>query len=274
MKRENQLLKQIGLFLMYTFSITWLSWLIIIIGNRYFNVLWYGEPLFFIPMLIGGLGPTFGSYIIYRKFNEAYGRRSFFKFVFGRKIDRRAWLIFAVCIIWRFFMVWIAFGIKEPISILYMFLNLPLFIVGGGLEELGWRGCLQPKLEKVVNYFPSVLIVGIIWSMWHLPLWLMKGTPQSSIPFGLYAFLGVVLSFTFTTIYKYTKNLLLCVLSHAWFNGCIGLVVYIGSEGYLQLNLNWKVFLAFILELIVSVILGIAYNPRKSIKINNKIGAS
>lgn len=171
-------------------------------------------------------------------------------------------------------MVWIAFGIKEPISILYMFLNLPLFIIGGGLEELGWRGCLQPKLEKVVNYFPSVLIVGIIWSMWHLPLWLIKGTPQSAIPFGLYLFLGVVLSFTFTTIYKYTKNLLICVLSHAWFNGCIGLVVYIGSEGYLQLNLNWKVFLVFILELIVSVILGIAYNRKKSIKINNKIGLS
>lgn len=274
MKQENQSLKQVGHFLFYTFSITWLSWLIIIIGNRYFNALWYGKPLFWIPMLIGGLGPAFGSYIIYRKFNEEFGKKSFFKFVFGKKIDRKAWLIFGFCIIWRFFMVWIAFGIKEPISILYMFLNLPLFIIGGGLEELGWRGCLQPKLEKVVNYFPSVLIVGIIWSMWHLPLWLIKGTPQSAIPFGLYLFLGVVLSFTFTTIYKYTKNLLICVLSHAWFNGCIGLVVYIGSEGYLQLNLNWKVFLVFILELIVSVILGIAYNRKKSIKINNKIGLS
>nr|WP_243177034.1 CPBP family intramembrane glutamic endopeptidase [Clostridium estertheticum] len=171
-------------------------------------------------------------------------------------------------------MVWISFGINDVTSILYIFLNLPLFLIGGGFEELGWRGYLQPQLEKVVNYFPSVLIVGIIWSMWHLPLWLIKGTPQSAIPFGLYAFLGVVLSFTFTTIYKYTKNLLLCVLSHAWFDGCIGLAVYIGSEGYLQLNLNWKVFLVFILELIVSVILGIAYNRKKSIKINNKIRLS
>ena len=271
MKQENQSLKQIGIFLLYTFSITWLSWLIIIIGNRYFDALWYGEPLFWIPMLIGGLGPAFGSYIIYRKFHEEFERKSFIKFVFGEKINRRAWQIFGFYLIWRFFMIWIAFGVTEPISILYMFLNLPLFIIGGGLEELGWRGCLQPKLEKVVNYFPSVLIVGIIWSMWHLPLWLMKGTPQSAIPFGLYAFLGVVLSFTFSTIYKYTKNLFLCVLSHAWFNGCIGLVVYICSEGYLQLNLNWKVFLVFILELIVSVILGIVYNRTKSIKINKTV---
>ncbi|MBX4258374.1 CPBP family intramembrane metalloprotease [Clostridium estertheticum] len=274
MKQEDKLLKKIGLFLLYTFSITWLSCITIIIGNRYFNALWYGQPLYYIPTLIGAMGPAISSYIIYRQFNEDFDNKSFAKFIFGKKINRNAWLIFGSYIIWRLFMVWISFGINDVTSILYIFLNLPLFLIGGGFEELGWRGYLQPQLEKVVNYFPSVLIVGIIWSMWHLPLWLIKGTPQSAIPFGLYAFLGVVLSFTFTTIYKYTKNLLLCVLSHAWFDGCIGLAVYIGSEGYLQLNLNWKVFLVFILELIVSVILGIAYNRKKSIKINNKIRLS
>ncbi len=267
MRQQNQSLKQIKLFLIYTFSITWFSWFIIILGNRYFNVLWYGEPLFFIPMLFGGLGPAFGSYFIYRKYNDEYGRISFFKFVFGGKINGKAWMIFGFFIIWRFFMIWMAFGIKEPISILYMLLNIPLLIIGGGLEELGWRGCLQPKLEKVVHYFPSVLMVGIIWSIWHLPLWLIKGTPQSGIPFGLYALSGVILSFSFTTLYKYTKSLFLCVLSHAWFNGCIGLVVYIGSEGYLQLDLNWKVYLVFILELLVSLILGIVYIRRKSIEL-------
>lgn len=265
MKQEKRLLKQIGLFIVYTFSITWLSWLIIIIGNKYFNALWYGEPLFWLPMIFGALGPAIGSYIIYRQFNEGFCKQSFVKFVFGNKVDGKAWRIFVLYLIWRFFMVWFAFEIKEPILILYIFINLPFFIIGGGFEELGWRGYMQPNLEKVVNYLPSVLIVGIIWSIWHLPLWLIKGTPQSALPFGLYAILGIVLAFSFTTIYKYTKNLFLCVLSHAWFNGCIGLAVYIGSEGYLKLNLSWKVFVVFILELIVSVIFGIVYNRTKSI---------
>ncbi|MCH4827934.1 CPBP family intramembrane glutamic endopeptidase [Planococcus halocryophilus] len=263
MKKENHSLRQIGFFLFCTFSITWLSWLTIIIGNRYFDALWYGEPLFWLPMLIGGLGPAFGSYIIYRKYNKEFGKTSFFKFVFGKKINRKAWLIFGFFITWRFLMIWIAFGINEPIAILYMFLNLPLFIIGGGLEELGWRGFLQSRLERVVSYFPSVIIVGIIWSIWHLPLWLILGTPQSAIPFELYAFLGIVLSFSFTAIYKYTKSLLLTVLSHAWFNGCIGLAVYIGRDGYLQLNLSWIVFLVFIVELIMSATLVIAYNRKK-----------
>jgi hypothetical protein len=46
----------------------------------------------------------------------------------------------------------------------------------------------------------------------------------------------------------------------------IGLAVYIDSEGFLQLNLNWKVYMVFILELIVSFILGMKYakEPKQS----------
>lgn len=66
-------------------------------------------------------------------------------------------------------------------------------------------------------------------------------------------------------MYKYTKNLFLCVLSHAWFNGCIGLALYIGNNGALQLNLNWKVIVVFSIKLIVFVILGIAYSRKKAL---------
>jgi uncharacterized protein len=268
MNQKKRSLKQIGLFLLYTFSITWLCWLIIIIGNRYFNTLWYGEPLFWIPYLIGGLGPAISSYIIYRQFKEDFSEKYFLKFVFGKKIDKKVWLIFGLFLIWRLFMIWIAFGINKPISILAIIINLPLLILFGGLEELGWRGILQPKLEKVINYLPSILIVGIIWSTWHLPLWFIKGTVQSSFPFGLYLFSGIILTSSFTTIYKYTNNLFICVLSHAWFNGCIGLALYIGNNGTLQLNLNWKGIVVFSVELIVSIILGIAYSRKKSLQYN------
>lgn len=275
MNQENKLLKKIGLFLLYTFSITWLSWITIIIGNSYFNALWYGQPLYWIPMLIGAMGPAISSYIIYRQFNEDFDKKSFVKFIFGKKINRKAWLIFGSYIIWRFFMVWISFGINDVTSILYIFLNLPLFLIGGGFEELGWRGYLQPQLEKIFHYFPSVIIVAVIWSIWHLPLWLIKGTVQSALPFGLYILVSIILSFSFTTIYKYTNNLFLCVLSHSWFDGCLGLAVYIGSTGYLQLSLNWKVFSVFILELIISVALGIIYTRKKVIHLkHNKIGLS
>ena len=267
--QKGRSLKQIGFFLLYTFSITWLSWLIIIIGNRYFNALWYGEPLFWIPYTIGSWGAVISSYIIYRQFKEDFSEASFVKFVFGKKIDGKVWLIFGLFTIWRLLMIWIAFGIHRPISILSIIINLPFLILLGGLEELGWRGILQPQLEKVTNYLPSILIVGTIWSIWHLPLWMIKGTVQSSFPFGLYLFSGIILTASFTTLYKYTNNLFLCVLSHAWFNGCIGLALYVGNNGTLQLDLNWKVIAVFSLELIVSICLGIAYRRKNPLILNN-----
>ena len=72
----------------------------------------------------------------------------------------------------------------------------------------------------------------------------------------------MILTSSFTTLYKYTNNLFLCVLSHAWFNGCINLALYVGNDGVLQLNLNWKVMVVFLLELSVSVILGNLYVGR------------
>jgi membrane protease YdiL (CAAX protease family) len=269
LKQNKRSLNQIGFFLLYTFSITWLSWLIIIIGNRYFNALWYGEPLFWIPYAIGSWGAVISSYIIYQQFQEDFSEESFIKFVFGKKINGKIWLIFGLFTIWRLLMVWIAFGINKPISILSIIINLPLLILLGGLEELGWRGILQPQLEKVINYLPSILVVGTIWSIWHLPLWFIKGTVQSLFPFGLYLFSGIILTASFTTLYKYTNNLFLCVLSHAWFNGCIGLALYVGNNGTLQLDLNWKVILVFFIELIVSIILGIAYSRMNPLMLNN-----
>ncbi len=162
MEYKRGSLNQIWFFLLYTFSITWICWLTIIIGNKYFNTLWYGEPLFWIPYVIGVLGPAISSGIIYRQFNENLGEKSFIRFIFSEKIDRRVWLIFGLFSLWRLFMIWIAFGISRPISILSIIINLPLLILLGGLEELGWRGILQPRLEKVVNYIPSVFIVGSI----------------------------------------------------------------------------------------------------------------
>jgi membrane protease YdiL (CAAX protease family) len=148
-----------------------------------------------------------------------------------------------------------------------MIINLPLLILAGGLEELGWRGFLQPKLETAIHYVPSIFLVGIIWSVWHLPLWFIKGTVQSSFPFVLYLISGIILTSSFTALYKYTHNLFLCVLSHAWFNGCIGLALYIGNNGALQLNINGKVIAVFAIEFAVSIILGFMYNAKKPLRI-------
>ncbi len=263
MVQKKQSCNIISRYLLYTFSITWSSWLIIILGNTYFKVFLYETPLFWIPYTIGSLGPAISTILVYRQFKAGFVEKSFSQYILGKKPTAKVWLIFGLFLVWRLFMIWISFGINKPISILSLLINLPFLIVLGGLEELGWRGILQPKLEKAITYLPSVLVVGIIWSLWHLPLWFMEGTPQSVLPFGLYLVSGIVLTTSFTTLYKYTNSLLLCIVSHAWFNGCIGLALYVGNNGLFQLDMNWNVVVVFLFEFIVAISLGIGYDRKK-----------
>lgn len=53
-------------------------------------------------------------------------------------------------------------------------------------EELGWRGFLQTRLETDVGWLGAALIVGAIWFVWHLPLWLVD-SPQREIPIPIFA---------------------------------------------------------------------------------------
>ena len=267
-EQKKQSYHIIACYLLFAFSVTWTSWLIIIIGNTYFDTLGYGTPLFWIPYTIGSIGPAISAYVIYRRFKDNFAEKTFLKYIFGSKISGKVWLFFSLFLVWRLFMIWFSFGINKPFSILSFVVNLPFLIALGGLEELGWRGILQPKTERIISYLPSVLVVAILWSLWHLPLWFIEGTVQSGFPFWLYFVSGLVLTASFTTLYKFTNNLFLCILSHAWFNYCIGLALFVGNKGVLQLDMNWKVIIVFSIELIASVILGKIYNKKKTRKQN------
>jgi len=47
--------------------------------------------------------------------------------------------------------------------------SLIIMLVGGIGEEAGWRGILQPELERRFGLFKGTLLVGLIWGYWHLP---------------------------------------------------------------------------------------------------------
>jgi membrane protease YdiL (CAAX protease family) len=47
--------------------------------------------------------------------------------------------------------------------------SLISMILGAG-EELGWRGYLQGQLTERFGLFNGLVILGLLWSFWHLPL--------------------------------------------------------------------------------------------------------
>jgi membrane protease YdiL (CAAX protease family) len=60
---------------------------------------------------------------------------------------------------------------------------LPLvFLVGSAMEELGWRGYAQPRLQDWIGPLVTSLVIGTVWALWHVPLALVQGSPKGSHP--------------------------------------------------------------------------------------------
>lgn len=56
----------------------------------------------------------------------------------------------------------------------------PGLLIGPLSEEPGWRGYALPNLLKNNSLLKSGLIIGILWGIWHLPAYIIAGTPQES----------------------------------------------------------------------------------------------
>ena len=67
-------------------------------------------------------------------------------------------------------------GLKPLYSVVPTFIILT--IAAGMGEEFGWRGFALPRLQARYSALASSLIVGVLWSIWHIPLFLTEGTIQ------------------------------------------------------------------------------------------------
>jgi membrane protease YdiL (CAAX protease family) len=111
---------------------------------------------------------------------------------------------------------------------------LPLILINlimGPLgEELGWRGLLYPILKSNYGWMGSALVVGVIWAIWHAPLWLLD-SPQSIIPFWAFSINVVLLSILMSMIYNHSQgSIIAIVLLHLTFNVSLGFIDILGSH--------------------------------------------
>ncbi|WP_080506223.1 CPBP family intramembrane glutamic endopeptidase [Halorubrum aidingense] len=113
------------------------------------------------------------------------------------------------------------FGVN-PLAILpaLFFATLPPI-----LEELGWRGYALDRLQLKWSALSASLILGVVWAIWHLPLFFIDGSFQhDAVGFattGFWLFMtGIVaLSVAFTWIYNNTERSILgIIVLHGWVN--------------------------------------------------------
>jgi membrane protease YdiL (CAAX protease family) len=122
---------------------------------------------------------------------------------------------------------WSAF---PPISNLLSMLLLLTIFAGFG-EEFGWRGFALPRLQKRYSALVSSLIVGVLWWLWHTPMFFIKGMGQYLMAqeFGfLPAFLGygvfvISSAVTFAWLFNNTRgSVLIAAFYHGSMNAWAG----------------------------------------------------
>jgi uncharacterized protein len=95
--------------------------------------------------------------------------------------------------------------------------------VAGGPEELGWRGYALPRLQSRWNALVASLVLGAVWTLWHLPLWFIPGLFFADLSFTAYAIETVAGAVVFTWIYNSSGgSVLLAMLMHAAVNLAAG----------------------------------------------------
>ncbi len=86
-------------------------------------------------------------------------------------------------------------GLVLPALFFLTVIIAPIFnaLLGFG-EELGWRGYLLPKLMPL-GKVRAYLLLGVVWSLWHLPLILIGFTYPDHPLLGIVAFTAMLFSF-------------------------------------------------------------------------------
>lgn len=92
-------------------------------------------------------------------------------------------------------------------------------VLVGIFEELGWTGFVLPRLRKRFSMLTVGLVMGFLWGLWHMPLFLASLNSAGSVPRILYlaALLFTVLPayrVLMVWVYDNTKSLLIGMLIH------------------------------------------------------------
>ena len=100
-----------------------------------------------------------------------------------------------------------------------LLIGIAVGFAAGFFEELGWTGFAIPRLRLRHGIVTTGLIVGLLWGLWHAPLFSGQGSP-SGMPRALYL---SVLLFSFLLpfrvlmvwLYDRTGSLLMVMVMHA-----------------------------------------------------------
>lgn len=217
-----------GSFFILTFLLSWLAWLPgMLLTNHYIQPNGFLLQLNTILNPVGGMMPSLVAFFLVYREQGVSGVKKSASRVFKLRLGYwyfPLFLIIPLCLVLAH-CINIPFGhpfpdrqiFHEPWMILPLFL---LFLVMVASEEFGWRGFALDKLQTKWSAFNSSIIIGSIWALWHIPMFLSNGFAHHDIPlpFGQLFITLVLTSVLITWLQNNTRSLAPAFIIHALIN--------------------------------------------------------
>ena len=101
-------------------------------------------------------------------------------------------------------------GSGAVVAVLFMMLML------GPIEEFGWRGVMQPLLQRHMAPVWAGLIIGATWGLWHLPAFFLSSTVYADWNFLPFFIGNVTLGVLVTPIFNSARGSFLWPMLFHW----------------------------------------------------------
>ncbi len=196
-------------FFVVTFLWSWMIWLPLVLAGL--NIIHVDQEFLAkanMPALIlAAFGPAIGALYSLRTLNGKGAVGKYLRGVLDLRIGWKVWLAPLVliagstCAAWALPELWGATHLGIRVFLLASPVNLLIIaLFAGSQEELGWRGYILDPLEKRFGQWLGSLVLGVIWAVWHLPLFFIPGSGQGAIPWPGFLLLTTGYSLFFSCI--------------------------------------------------------------------------
>ncbi len=228
-------------FFLIAFGFSWLVWLPGVLAT-------YGviasplpqEALAPLLLLIGAFGPLVSSVLLTAREAGRAGVRRFLKRGLNFRIPL-PWLavtlglpvVFSAAARYLDLLTGGTpppYGFGSPLALLPAFLFI--LLLGGPIqEEYGWRGYALDRMQARWGSFTASLILGALWTLWHLPFWFIAGSGMEGTPLPVYGLYTTGLSAVMAWAYFGSgRNVLVAILFHTMANFSANLFPTHGPE--------------------------------------------
>ena len=221
-------------FFVLAYALAWLAWSPWYLSQSGIGLLPYdgGDVSLYVNVVALVVGPTLSAFVVTGLTEGREGARRLLRRTVLWRVGFR-WYLFVLLGIPAIMLVsavvmpgaLLSFKASAVPSTLVLYVVAGLFFLFAGgpvFEEIGWRGFALPRLQRLHGPLIGSLILGTLWALWHLPLFLIPkwDTPHGSLlDVALFVVWCVALTIVFTWVFNNTKgSVLLTILAHGSVN--------------------------------------------------------